>query len=128
MSAEEFVDTDPSTGPSPITGQGTTLAFIGAYILAGCIATYPEQEALVEYEKAMRPFIAKSQKLPPGAPWIISPQTSTGILLLKNAVWAAGLARSSGLAGALSKVSEWIPSFGGGDLKLPDYPALEADK
>lgn len=74
----------------------------------------------------MRPFIKEGQKLPPGAPWIISPQTTTGIIVLKTAVWVAGLAVSSGLAGALSRVSGWAPSLGSGPLKLPQYAALDA--
>lgn len=55
--------------PSPLTGQGTTLALVGAYILAGCIATHLDyREALTQYEKLMRPFVESSQKLPPGVP------------------------------------------------------------
>ena len=37
--------------PSPVSGQGTTVALVGAYILAGCIATYPDHhEALEQYQ------------------------------------------------------------------------------
>ena len=62
-----------STGycPSPLSGQGTTASFIGAYILAGCLLnTFADpREALEQYEKQMRPFSESLQKLPPGVPW-----------------------------------------------------------
>lgn len=51
--------------PSPMSGQGTSLALIGAYILAGelaqCAGKY--SHAFHEYEKSMRPFVALNQEL-----------------------------------------------------------------
>ena len=115
--------------PSPVSGQGTALAFVGAYILAGCIATYPDhREALEQYEKQMQPFVEKSQKLPPGTPWIVNPQSALGIKTLNNVLWVAGKAIQYGMATALGKVGEWIPAWGSGELKLPDYPALKEQK
>jgi len=56
--------------PSPISGMGTTLAIVGAYVLAGEIAKNVEDfgEAFRGYEKVMKPFVTKAQSLPPGAP------------------------------------------------------------
>jgi 2-polyprenyl-6-methoxyphenol hydroxylase-like FAD-dependent oxidoreductase len=50
---------------SPMSGQGTSLALIGAYVLAGELAaasgTY--QAAFAQYEKEMRPFVMINQAL-----------------------------------------------------------------
>jgi 2-polyprenyl-6-methoxyphenol hydroxylase-like FAD-dependent oxidoreductase len=63
--------------PSPLTGLGTSLALVGAYILAGELTaaspdatTATEQDALQgafdRYEVRMRPYVKQSQELPPG--------------------------------------------------------------
>ncbi|KAF4630344.1 hypothetical protein G7Y89_g7793 [Cudoniella acicularis] len=74
--------------PSPISGQGTTLAIVGAYILAGelgkCGGRW--EEGLRGYEEKMRPFVKKAQKLFPGAPGIANPQTQRGINILYSVV------------------------------------------
>ena len=49
---------------SPASGQGTSLALVGAYVLAGELATSDDQAAaLSQYEKEMRPYIEKNQAL-----------------------------------------------------------------
>lgn len=47
---------------SPASGQGTSLALVGAYVLAGELATSGDL-ALARYESEMRPYIAKNQAL-----------------------------------------------------------------
>ncbi|KHJ32822.1 putative monooxygenase fad-binding protein [Erysiphe necator] len=70
--------------PSPISGMGTTVAIVGAYILAGEIfrAGPDYRKAFQNYEEIMRPYVAKAQNLIPGAPAITCPQTKWGISLL----------------------------------------------
>jgi len=50
---------------SPMSGQGTSIALIGAYVLAGELAAAPSDHlrAFAEYESAMRPFIETNQAL-----------------------------------------------------------------
>jgi len=50
---------------SPMSGQGTSLALIGAYVLAGelAAASGAYQTAFHQYEKEMRPFVALNQAL-----------------------------------------------------------------
>jgi 2-polyprenyl-6-methoxyphenol hydroxylase-like FAD-dependent oxidoreductase len=50
---------------SPMSGQGTSLALIGAYVQAGelAAASGAHQTAFAEYEKAMRPFVKINQTL-----------------------------------------------------------------
>ena len=63
--------------PTPLTGLGTSLALVGAYILAGELAASSEnttavaddaaiQGALERYETLMRPYVEEGQELPPG--------------------------------------------------------------
>lgn len=112
--------------PSPLSGEGTSLALVGAYVLAGCIATYDDvQEAFAEYEKQMRPFIESSQNLPPGVPWIVNPQTVLGIRVLNNVVWVAGFAVKAGITTALGKLAGLLPSFASKAPTLPKYPTLD---
>jgi len=50
---------------SPMSGQGTSLALIGAFVLAGELAAASGYclRAFAEYESAMRPFIEANQAL-----------------------------------------------------------------
>ncbi|RSM44660.1 FAD-dependent oxidoreductase [Amycolatopsis balhimycina DSM 5908] len=67
--------------PSPASGQGTSLALAGAYVLAGELATSDDfakagfATALSRYEAAMRPFIEKNQALAKTALRGIIPQS-----------------------------------------------------
>ena len=74
---------------SPISGMGTTLALVGAYTLAGALAQYPRDHgrAFEQYETMMRPVVAKAQKLAPGMPWLIHPETAWGVWFMHALVW-----------------------------------------
>jgi 2-polyprenyl-6-methoxyphenol hydroxylase-like FAD-dependent oxidoreductase len=54
---------DAGYAASFLTGQGTSLAIVGAYVLAGELATSPDDPALAfeRYERVMRPFVAANQ-------------------------------------------------------------------
>lgn len=56
---------DAAYSPTPMSGQGTSIAIIGAYVLAGELAEAcgDYQKAFSSYEKLLRPFIIKNQKL-----------------------------------------------------------------
>jgi 2-polyprenyl-6-methoxyphenol hydroxylase-like FAD-dependent oxidoreductase len=57
---------------SPLSGMGTSLALVGAYVLAGelgpaeSLDTQRIQTALAKYEAVMRPYIHRCQDLPNG--------------------------------------------------------------
>lgn len=57
---------------SPLSGMGTSLALVGAYVLAGelgpaeSLDTQRIQTALAKYEAVMRPYIDRCQDLPNG--------------------------------------------------------------
>jgi 2-polyprenyl-6-methoxyphenol hydroxylase-like FAD-dependent oxidoreductase len=58
---------------SPLSGMGTSLALVGAYLLAGELGTAADtlsaprlERALASYGRLMRPYIDRCQKLPAG--------------------------------------------------------------
>lgn len=61
---------------SPMSGLGTSMAVIGAYMLAGELkkANGDYASAFKKYERQMRPLVTASQKLAEGAEWFV-PQT-----------------------------------------------------
>jgi 2-polyprenyl-6-methoxyphenol hydroxylase-like FAD-dependent oxidoreductase len=56
---------DAAYCPSPYTGQGTSLAIVGAYVLARELALSPHNHAsaFAAYERRMRPFVDKNQAI-----------------------------------------------------------------
>ncbi|GAB1818453.1 FAD-dependent monooxygenase [Herbidospora sp. RD11066] len=56
---------DAAYGPSPASGQGTSLALVGAYVLAGSLAAAAgdHRAAFAAYEHDMRHFVEENQKL-----------------------------------------------------------------
>ena len=116
---------DAGYAPSPFTGMGTSVAFIGAYILAGEISRQPENipAALESYERVLRPYVESIQKLPPGIPWIINPQSTLGLKVLTTVVWSLGLLSKTGLPTLISKVAQFLPSLKT-PFQLPDYEAF----
>lgn len=96
--------------PTPLTGLGTTLALVGAYVLAGELgrADGDVPRALARYDAVMRPFVTKAQKLPPGSPAGFAPMGRLGVamgdLTYRTAmhwpmrlVWAAQFAKADGI-------------------------------
>lgn len=87
--------------PSPISGMGTSSAILGAYYLAGELSACKGkwEQGLKKYEERMRPFVESVQKLPPGAPGIVNPQTEWGIRALYGVL---GFVSWTGIAGWMS--------------------------
>jgi 2-polyprenyl-6-methoxyphenol hydroxylase-like FAD-dependent oxidoreductase len=78
--------------PSPLTGLGTSLALVGAYILAGELASAAddvtaatEQDAIHaafdRYECRMRPYVEQGQELPPGGADGYAPKSRMRIVM-----------------------------------------------
>jgi 2-polyprenyl-6-methoxyphenol hydroxylase-like FAD-dependent oxidoreductase len=53
---------------SPLTGLGTSMSLVGAYVLAGELASTPEDHegAFSRYQEEMRDYVAAATQLPPG--------------------------------------------------------------
>jgi 2-polyprenyl-6-methoxyphenol hydroxylase-like FAD-dependent oxidoreductase len=58
---------------SPLSGMGTSMAIVGAYILAGELkeANGDYTAAFARYETCMRDFVTRCQKLVEGADWFV---------------------------------------------------------
>lgn len=53
---------DAAYAPSFLTGQGSSLALVGAYVLASELASHPDhREAFAAYERKLRPFVEMNQ-------------------------------------------------------------------
>ncbi|PNS21561.1 Ubiquinone biosynthesis monooxygenase COQ6, mitochondrial [Sphaceloma murrayae] len=109
---------DAAYAPSPITGEGTNLALVGAYVLAGELSETPldPKAAFAKYEERLRVFVDKAQSIPLGGVGarIINPESKTGIWLLRTAfevlAWTG-----------LWKVADTGEPEG---MKLPEYPKM----
>jgi 2-polyprenyl-6-methoxyphenol hydroxylase-like FAD-dependent oxidoreductase len=62
---------------SPLTGMGTAMAIVGAYVLAAEIAAAPRDlgGALARYEQSITPFIEGSRQIPGGGIAVMLPRT-----------------------------------------------------
>jgi 2-polyprenyl-6-methoxyphenol hydroxylase-like FAD-dependent oxidoreductase len=68
---------------TPLTGLGTSLALVGAYVLAGEIAAAEGDHhiAFRRYDEVMRPYVSQAQQLPPGGASGFAPSGRLGIRL-----------------------------------------------
>jgi len=69
--------------PTPLTGLGTSLALVGAYVLAGelALAGGDHHVAFAAYEQIMRPYVKQAQQLPPGGAASFAPTSALAIRL-----------------------------------------------
>jgi 2-polyprenyl-6-methoxyphenol hydroxylase-like FAD-dependent oxidoreductase len=105
--------------PSPLTGMGTSLAIIGAYVLAGELGKVTSQAgvvaALSAYNDVVLPYSRKVQNIPTTVPAYLNPQSSLGLWIVRMMLWivsATGIASLVGrIAGssALSKKDYVLP-------------------
>ncbi|MFE6223952.1 FAD-dependent monooxygenase [Streptomyces sp. NPDC057854] len=72
--------------PSPLSGQGTSLALVGAYVLADSLARHDGDHgaAFARYEERMRPFVALNQALATENPG--GPASEESVERAKNAI------------------------------------------
>ncbi|HZC27816.1 MAG TPA: FAD-dependent monooxygenase, partial [Actinopolymorphaceae bacterium] len=101
--------------PTPITGLGTSLALVGAYVLAGELAAAcgDHRAAFPRYEEIMRPYVTQAQELPPGGASGFAPANALGIWARNLSMrWMSRWPLRNLLAGQFAKA---------GDIALPDY-------
>ncbi|MFF4380953.1 FAD-dependent monooxygenase [Kitasatospora sp. NPDC001547] len=107
---------DAGYSPSPLTGLGTSLALVGAYLLAGELAAAAGdfRTAFARYEELMRPYVARAQELPPGGLNGYAPEGALMIRLRAASMrWMGRWPLRPVLAAQFAKA---------GDIALPDYP------
>lgn len=106
---------DSAFAPSFLSGQGTSLAIVGAYVLAGELASHEDPaDAFAAYERIARPFVEANQDLALGGGSSLLPRTQEELDMRNGMI--ASLANGDG------------PKMGDGDaqevhnsLHLPDY-------
>lgn len=116
---------DAAYCPSPMTGFGTSLAMVGAYVLAGELAQHMHDGRVVDlpaaleaYDKTLRPLVDEVQKLPRGVPRLFYPKTEWGIWILHMILWTITTLR-------LDKLVQMFGSDDRGTWRVPDYQALK---
>jgi 2-polyprenyl-6-methoxyphenol hydroxylase-like FAD-dependent oxidoreductase len=79
---------DAASCASPMAGMGTSIAMVGAYVLAGELKTAGggHGKAFANYEAAMREFVNEAQKMAEGVSWFI-PQTRLKLWFSKK-LWS----------------------------------------
>ncbi|MFI5612376.1 FAD-dependent monooxygenase [Amycolatopsis sp. NPDC051903] len=101
---------DAAYAPSFLTGQGSSIALVGAYVLAGELATRADHTAAFEaYEQTARPFVELNQALVSEGNASMFPNTAEA-LAARN----AELSRRSTLPTATDR-----PEYSA--LELPDF-------
>jgi 2-polyprenyl-6-methoxyphenol hydroxylase-like FAD-dependent oxidoreductase len=102
---------DAGYSASPLAGLGTSLAIVGAYVLAGELAGADgdHRTAYARYEAELRGYVRQAQQLPPGALRGFLPATRTAIRLRNLAMrtstrwpWRLLTARAFGKADAIT--------------------------
>ena len=68
---------------SPLTGLGTSMSIVGAYVLAGELATTPDdhEAAFDRYQRELADYVAAGLKLPPGGVKGFAPRSQLMISL-----------------------------------------------
>jgi 2-polyprenyl-6-methoxyphenol hydroxylase-like FAD-dependent oxidoreductase len=113
---------DAAYAPSPFTGKGTSLALIGAYLLAGELGRGDDPKAALQrYELLMRPRVEKAQKLPPASARLALPNSKLGVGAVRG---VAKLVASR----PVGMLKDLLPhgSSGPASSKLPVYDPLAA--
>jgi 2-polyprenyl-6-methoxyphenol hydroxylase-like FAD-dependent oxidoreductase len=118
---------DAAYAPTPVAGGGTSLAIIGAYILAGELSKLDEHEhpskALEAYENTYRPFVEEAQKIPSFVPAIAHPKTAWRRLLLQYGLWT--LSKVLSVIAAIPRLASNFEQNSKDDFPLPYYPKLD---
>lgn len=100
---------------TPLSGIGTTLAIVGAYVLAGELSNVDDAEqALRNYEEVMRPFVKRGQNVPKIGPRLMQPHSRLGVSLQRSLL---GIASKPGVQSIISKVA--MPPAE--SIDLPEY-------
>lgn len=105
---------------SPMSGMGTSLALVGAYVLAGAISENQDLgTAFQAYDNTLRPYVEKIQALRTPWHWIL-PKSEIGLRILNCAL------RFASKIGLFS-LKTLFGQESGNDWKMPQYGALDED-
>ncbi|PPS91204.1 FAD-dependent monooxygenase [Streptomyces sp. MH60] len=109
---------DAAHATSFLSGQGSSVALVGAYVLAGELATHADHaDAFAAYERRIRPFAERNQALATGGGSAVAPATRQEIEA-RNALLRDPEAAARVLVTASAQEGRAAHSA----LELPDYP------
>ncbi|MER7967178.1 FAD-dependent monooxygenase [Streptomyces ardesiacus] len=109
---------DAAHATSFISGQGSSVALVGAYVLAGELATHADHaDAFAAYERLIRPFAERNQALATGGGSVVTPTTRREIEA-RNALLRDPEAAVRTMVTASAQEGRAAHSA----LVLPDYP------
>jgi 2-polyprenyl-6-methoxyphenol hydroxylase-like FAD-dependent oxidoreductase len=111
---------DAACCPSPLSGMGTSLALVGACVLAGelAVAGGDHRVAFPQYEQRMRPYAAQAQRLPPGGIGGFAPTSALAIRMRAASMrWMTRWPLRALVGGEFTKADA---------IELPAYPIAAA--
>ncbi|MFB7716176.1 FAD-dependent monooxygenase [Nocardia sp. NPDC056100] len=105
---------------SPLSGNGTAMAMVGAYVLAGELARSRDDHraAFDRYQQELRPYVTECQKLPPGGVNGFLPGSRAAIRMRNLSV---RVMTSKPMRGLMSKQLQKADA-----ITLRDYTGFEA--
>ena len=110
--------------PSPASGQGTSLALVGAYVLAGELAAAGGDYAVAfrRYGEVMKGFVVRNQELGRDGLKRMFPRTSTGVMIQKAMLWLLNRAplRDRMMRMMFGKIQKKVDAVANG-ITLKDY-------
>jgi len=108
---------DAAYAPSFLSGQGTSLALVGAFVLAGELANHSNPaDAFASYEQIVRPFVEANQALASSGGSILLPRSQEELDRRNRALAAAEFSADSGEHAAKRREVH-------SSLRLPNYNA-----
>lgn len=109
---------DAGYSPGPAVGGGTSLAVVGAYVLASELAAAngDHRHGLAAYEQILRPAVQQSQRIGPTVLQTLIPRSNIQL-------WA--MAQAIRLLPRLPRPAQrWLTSYGGGPAAMLDSVQL----
>lgn len=109
---------------APLSGMGTSLALVGAYVLAAELATAPDHAtAFQRFEQRMRPYVAGAQEPAARSPRWAYPRTRAGVRAVRTVakVIASTPAQRLALADRFSRPAA-------DNIELPDFSPILAGR
>ncbi|MFJ1680642.1 FAD-dependent monooxygenase [Streptomyces sp. NPDC088251] len=108
---------DAAHATSFLSGQGSSVSLVGAYVLAGELATHADHaDAFAAYERRMRPFAERNQALATSGGTVVAPTTREELDARNAAIRdPRAAARTMAIAGAAEGRAAHSA------LVLPDY-------
>ena len=108
---------DAAYATSFLSGQGSSVALVGAYILAGELAAHADHaEAFAEYERKARPFVERNQALATSGSLSIAPKTKQDLEARNEALRNPGSSSTNADRGRAAHTALTLPDYDrGGD-------------